>query len=153
MNTGRTLIKEVPFGHSISHFIGMVFLNIGTRPLFLKLKFHTNCILTDQNLFRIGTVTAIQSNGEKLCRRGGGGDSNWRPCILLWRTAILTAVVRLIQRPGKATIILSSDLFGPVAIMRSGPTLAKISTQTTPTPLLTARRYALLFHRNVVIRF
>ena len=75
------------------------FLYIGTRPIFLKWKYHTNYTLTMvTTCYRIGTVTArIQSNCEKLCQRRG---LNSQPCAPQWQTTILTAFFRLSQRPG-----------------------------------------------------
>ena len=90
------------------------------------------------SLFRVGTVTAIQNNGEKLF---WGRGSNSRPFIPQWRTTILTAFFQLYQHPGKAaawydhpkTCLVRSPLYDQVW---PWPSVRLILYQTTLARLL-----------------
>ena len=97
MRTTQILYKDtLTLNHSAQLQLPNIvfFLKYWHEAFISEVKIPYNCNLTQHNLPRIGTITAIQRNGQKLCQRQQSQYS--RPCIPRWRAnSILTAFFQL----------------------------------------------------------
>ena len=82
--------------YSRSRSAMFIFLNIGTRPIFLKWKFQITLSQWSQPVQNSHSDYRLWF-GENLCQRWG---SNLRPCTPRWQTMIQTVFLWLSWHPG-----------------------------------------------------